>query len=66
MSEKLAQSIDCLAMKDRIQQKIYEEIKDLTPEEEIAYFRRKVESGPFAEMWRRLKDAPTVQPKPQP
>lgn len=31
---------DCLKMKDEIQAKIYEEIKDLSREERIAYFNR--------------------------
>ncbi len=49
--------IDCLAMKDRIQEEIYEEIKDLSVEEQIAYYRRKAETGPLAEFWKRIKAA---------
>ena len=30
----------CLKMKEEIQAKIYEEIKDMSPEEQIAYFNR--------------------------
>ena len=29
----------CLKMKEEIQAKIYEETKDMTPEERLAYFR---------------------------
>ena len=45
---------DCVAFKRRAQARIYERIKDLTPEEEAAWFRRAAESGPFAEWWRSL------------
>ena len=31
---------DCLKMKHEIQAKIYEEIKNMSPEEQIAYFNR--------------------------
>lgn len=31
---------DCLEMKNAIQTKIYEEIKDMSPEEIVAYFNR--------------------------
>ena len=48
---------DCIALKDRVQSEIYEEIKDLTHDEEIAYFRRRVEQGPFAELWRSIRTA---------
>jgi hypothetical protein len=55
MSEsKSERGFDVLAFKDRVQAQIYEEIKDLSPEEEIAYWRRSVEMGPFAEFWKRI------------
>ena len=45
--------IDCLEMKRRIQEKIYEETKDLSPDDVVAYFRRHAQSGPFAALWRK-------------
>jgi hypothetical protein len=55
MTEKAPEeNFDCIAFKRRVQAEIYEEIKDLSPEEEIAYFRRRVETGPFAELWKKL------------
>ena len=45
---------DCTAFKQRAQSKIYEEVKDLSADEELAYFRRRVETGPFAKLWRSL------------
>ncbi len=49
------EQLDCIALKDRVQSEIYEEIKDLSHDEEIAYFRRRVEKGPFADLWRRIR-----------
>jgi hypothetical protein len=45
---------DCIAFKRAAQEKIYEQIRGMTPAEEIAWFRRKVESGPFGELRRRI------------
>ncbi len=60
MSRKTTEnSFDCIAFKRRVQAEIYKEIKDLSPEEEIAYYRRCVETGPFAELWRSAQRAET-------
>ncbi len=45
---------DCLQYKWRVQAQIYEETKGMTPQEEIEYFRKAVETGPFAEWWRKV------------
>lgn len=45
--EKKKKKFDCLAIKERIQREIYDEIKDLTPEEEVEYFRKKAKSSPL-------------------
>jgi hypothetical protein len=47
---------DCLAFKERVQAEIYEEIKDLSPEQEVEYFRKSVETGPFAEWWKKVRE----------
>jgi len=44
---KLSEDFDCLAMKKQIQEKIYDEIKDMTTEERIAYFHIPPEKDPF-------------------
>jgi hypothetical protein len=36
------------------QAEIYEDIKDLSAEEEIAYYQRKVAESEFAELWESL------------
>ena len=44
----------CVDFKHQAQERIYERVKDLTPEEEIEFFRKCVEEGPFAAQWREL------------
>ncbi len=55
MSQKTKKGFDCLAFKWRVQKRIYEEIKDRTAEEQILYFRRHADSGPFADLVKRLR-----------
>jgi len=50
---KPAKTFDCIEMKRKIQEKIHEETEDLSREELIDYFHRHVETGPFAELWKR-------------
>jgi len=52
---KKAKKFDCVEMKNKIQAKIYEEIKDMTPEEEIAYRRKKLESGSMGDLYKKLR-----------
>jgi len=46
---------DCLQYKWRVQAEIYEEIKGLTPAQEIEYFRNAAETGPLAAWWRKVR-----------
>lgn len=52
---KKTKKFDCVEMKNKIQAKIYEEIKDMSPQEEIAYRRKKLESGSMAEFYKKLR-----------
>lgn len=45
---------DCIDFKRATQEKIYEQIKGMTPAEEIEWFRRKVKNGPFGELRKRI------------
>jgi len=45
-------AFDCVEFKRRAQARIYERIKDLSPEEEIDYFRKAAEEGPLGESWK--------------
>ena len=47
-------TFDCVACKRQAQARIYEVIRNLSPEEEIAYFRKAAEEGPLGEWWRSL------------
>ena len=51
----IALIFDSVEMKNKIQEKIYDEIKDLTPSEEMTYFIKKVETGPFAAKWKAIQ-----------
>jgi len=55
---KPIKGFDCIAMKRKIQEKIYQETKDMSPEEEIAYIRKSVHEGPMGELWRKLAQKP--------
>ena len=52
---KQKKKFDVLEWKDKVQRKIYEEIKDMTWEEEIEYFKKSVENGPFADLLKKIK-----------
>jgi hypothetical protein len=46
---------DCIGFKRKVQAEIYEEIKGLSPEAEIEYFRRRAATGPLAKWWKALE-----------
>ena len=47
----MEKTFDCLKMKEEIQAKIYEDIKDMSAAEELAYFHKKSENSV---LWQRL------------
>jgi len=47
----MEKKFDCLKMKEEIQAKIYEDIKDMSADEELAYFREKSRNSA---LWQRL------------
>jgi len=60
-----SESFDCIAFKRRVQTEIREQTKGMTPEEEMAYFHRRVADGPFGKWWGSLeKEMPVVREKP--
>lgn len=52
---KPAKGFDCIEFKRQAQAKIYQEIKGLSPEEEMEYFRCQVAAGPFGKLWKNLE-----------
>jgi len=58
-------SFDCLAYKQRVQSEIYQEIKDMSFEQEQGYFRRRAEEGPLGQWWKRIKAAGQIRAENQ-
>ncbi len=52
MTTHKKKDFDCVEMKRNAQSKIYEAIKQMTPEEEISYFRQSVERSKFSKWWK--------------
>ncbi len=52
MNKKKAKTFDCIEFKYKAQERIYNDIKNLSPDEEIAYFNRKVQEGTFSDFVR--------------
>ena len=50
---KKRKKFDCIAMKRVLQQKFYEETQGMSPVELIDHIHRKVEMGPFGELWKQ-------------
>jgi hypothetical protein len=53
--KKKTNSIDCIAEKRNAQARIYQDIKNMTPKQEIEYFRARVRAGRFRDKWDRLR-----------
>jgi len=47
----MEKEFDCLKMKEEIQAKIYEDIKNMSASEELAYFKKKSQNSA---LWQRL------------
>jgi hypothetical protein len=52
---KPVKGFDCIEFKRQAQAEIYQEIKGLSPEQEMEYFRRRVAAGPFGKLWKTLE-----------
>ncbi len=57
---KTDKEFKCVDFKHQAQMRIYNKIKNLTPEGEIKYFRHKVETSEFNKLWERLHGAPVT------
>jgi hypothetical protein len=53
-SKTKKRGFDVLKWKARAQAKIYNEIKDMTIDEEVAYWRAHAEKGPRGAKWKKL------------
>lgn len=55
MNQQSKKEFDCIAMKREAQTRIYEEIKNMTPQQQIEYFRNAVHTSQFSEWWNQAK-----------
>lgn len=53
---KIKKKFDCVESKRQAQERIYEETKGMSHEEELAYFERNAMSGPFGNLWRQMRE----------
>ena len=54
----MEKTFDCLKMKEEIQARIYEEIKDMSSSEILAYFKKRSQSSV---LWQRLVNRDDAQ-----
>ena len=54
-TKKTRKRFDCIKNKRDAQARIFEEIRNLSPSEEIAYFARTAETGPLGAWWKKVK-----------
>ena len=52
---KSEKGFDTIEFKRKVQAAIYEEIKGLSPEQEMEYFRRQATDGPLGKWWKALE-----------
>lgn len=57
-TKRTERGFDCVAHKREAQARIYEQIKQLAPDEEAAYFEEGARTGPLGEWWLALKPVP--------
>jgi hypothetical protein len=61
MMSKNDKKFDCVEFKRQQQERIYQDIKNKKPSQQIEYFKQRVEQGPFAAWWGQVRAA-RVQP----
>jgi hypothetical protein len=52
---------DCIAFKNKVQEKIYQETKDMTSEQYINHIHRKSREGRLGKLLLRLKKKPATR-----
>ena len=55
MNRKPKKRFDCVEFKHRVQEMIAADVKGMSPEEELEYFRTSVAKGPLGRWWRSLE-----------
>ena len=52
MKKHKKNNFDCIEMKRKAQARIYEAIREMTPEQEITYFKQSVDKSELAGWWK--------------
>ena len=55
------EGFDCIAFKNKVQEKIYQETKDMTSEQYIGHIHRKSREGKMGELLLRLEKKPAAR-----
>ncbi|RUT07013.1 hypothetical protein DSM106972_022740 [Dulcicalothrix desertica PCC 7102] len=53
---KIEKDFDCLEFKQKAQEEAFENINNLTPEEQIKYYRTTAESSSLGDWWKKVKN----------
>ncbi len=59
--KKKSKTFDCVEMKRRIQEQIYEETKDMTHEELLKYFHTRIANSRFASFLQRSESSQRIK-----
>lgn len=62
MSRRKVKTFDCVDMKRRIQERIYEETRGMTPEQRLAHLHKRIAGSRFASF---LERPAKTSPKPR-
>lgn len=55
-------TIDCIVLKRQAQTRIFDDIKELSPKEQMEYFKNRAEDGALGEWWKRVKSGASRNP----
>lgn len=55
---KAKKAFDCLEFKEQVQEKIYEDLKNLSVAEQIAYFQKRIENSNLGDWWQSINLPP--------
>ena len=53
-STKIKKAFDCLEFKQQAQEKIYEDIRNMSLSEQITYFQERIENSNLKDWWQSL------------
>ena len=51
---KTKKAFDCLEFKQQVQEKIHEDIENLSPAEQITYFQDRIENSNLRDWWQSI------------